>query len=65
MVGGAERGGGLGGALLGFAQLGEGFGEGGEADQEHDGGEPAVLGEVGVGGDDPGGVAELVPGRGR
>ena len=65
MPGGAERGGGLGGALLGLAQLGDGFGQGGEADQEHDRGEGAVPGEVGVGGDQPGGVAELVPGRGR
>ena len=64
MPGGAEGGGGLGGALLGLAQLGDGFGQGGEADQQHDRGERAVSGEVGVGGDEPGGVAELVPGRG-
>jgi hypothetical protein len=64
VLGSAEGGGGLGGALLGVAEFGDGFGEGGEADQQHDGGEPAFLGEVGVGGDEPGGVAELVPGRG-
>jgi hypothetical protein len=63
--GAAERDGGLGGALLGFAQFRDGFDQGGEADQQHDGGEGAVPGEVGVGGDEPGGVAELVPGRGR
>ena len=34
--GGAQRGG-LGGALLGLAQLGDGFGESGEADEKHDG----------------------------
>ena len=63
--GGAEGGGGLGGALLGLAQFGDGLGQGGEADQQHDRGEGAVAGEVGVGGDEPGGVTELVPGRGR
>ena len=63
--GGAERGGGLGGALLGLAPLRDGFSECGQSDQEHDWGEGAVPGEVGVGGDEPGGVAELVPGRGR
>jgi hypothetical protein len=31
VAGGAERGGGLGGALLGLAQLRDGFGERGEA----------------------------------
>jgi hypothetical protein len=62
--GGAECGSGLGGALLGVAEFGDGLGEGGEADQQHDGGDPAFLGEVGVGGDKPGGVTELVPGRG-
>ena len=65
MAGGAEGGGGLGGALLGLAQFGDGFGQSGEADQQHDWGERPVPGEVGVGGDQPGGVAELVPGRGR
>ena len=64
MLGGAEGGGSLGGALLGTAEFGDGFGERGEADQQHDGGEPAFLREVGEGGDEPGGVAELVPGRG-
>jgi hypothetical protein len=63
--GGAERGGGLGGALLGLAQFRDGLGERGEADQQHDRGEGTVPGQVGVGGDDPGRVAELVPGRGR
>ena len=64
VLGSAEGGGGLGGALLGLAEFGDGFGQGGEADQQHDRGERAVSGEVGVGGDEPGGVAELVPGRG-
>jgi hypothetical protein len=64
VAGGAEGSGGLGGALLGLAQFGDGFGQGGEADQQHDGSEGAVLGEVGVSGDQPGGVAEVVPGRG-
>jgi hypothetical protein len=61
VAGGAEGRGGLGGALLGLAQFGDGFGQGGEADQQHDRGECAVLGQVGVGADQPGGVAELVP----
>ena len=65
MPGGAEGGGGLGGALLGFAQLGDGLGERGQPDDKHDRGEPAVPGEVGVRGDEPGGMAELVPYRGR
>ena len=39
MVGGAERGGGLGGTLLGFAQFRDGLYQGGEADQQHDRGE--------------------------
>jgi hypothetical protein len=63
--GGAEGGVGLGGALLGLAQLRDSFGQRGQLDEQHDRGEGAVVGEVGVGGDDPGGVAELVPGRGR
>jgi hypothetical protein len=63
--GGTEGGGGLGGALLGLAQLGDGFGQGGEADQQHDWGERAIADQVGACGDQPGGMAELVPGRGR
>jgi len=34
MAGGAERGGGLGGVLLGFAEFGDGFGERGQLDDE-------------------------------
>jgi hypothetical protein len=63
--GGPERGGSLGGALLGLAQFGDCLGQGGEADQQHDRGEGAVAGQVGIGSDEPGGVAELVPGRAR
>jgi hypothetical protein len=36
VAGGAERGGSLGGALLGLAQLRDCLGQGGEADQQHD-----------------------------
>ena len=61
MAGGAQSGGGLGGALLAFAEFGDGFGQGSEVDDEHDRGEGAVPGEVGVGGDDPGGVAGWFP----
>ena len=34
--GGAEGGGGLGGALLGLAEFGDGFGERGQPDDQHD-----------------------------
>jgi hypothetical protein len=36
MPGGAERGGSLGGALLGLAEFGDGLGQGGEAHRQHD-----------------------------
>jgi len=65
VLGGVEGGGGLDGALLGVAEFGDGFGERGQPDEQHDRGEDAVPGDVGVDGDEPGGVAELVPGRGR
>jgi hypothetical protein len=62
--GGGAGGGGLGGALLGFAQAGDGFGERGQPGDEDDGGERPVAGEVAECGQQPGGLAELVPGRG-
>jgi hypothetical protein len=65
VAGGAEGDGGLGDALLGLAQLSDGLGQSGQADQQHDRGEHAVPGQVAVGGDQPGGVTELVPRRGR
>jgi len=61
---GAMCGGGLVGALLGFAEVGDGFGERGEPDDQQQRPKGVVLGEAGVGGDDPGGVPEPVPGRG-
>jgi hypothetical protein len=44
VLGGAERCGGLGGVLLGLAQFRDGFGEGGQPDEQHDQGERAVAG---------------------
>jgi hypothetical protein len=45
--GGGAGCGGLGGALLGFAQAGDGFGERGQPGDEHDRGQRSVAGEVG------------------
>src|ERR1700677_2650401 len=58
--GGGAGGGGLGCVLLGVAEHGDGFGERGQPDDEQERGECPVLGEPGPGGDQPGGVAELV-----
>ncbi len=65
MFGGAECGGGLGGVLLGLAEVGDGFGESGQLGDEQDRGHRPVLGEVGERGYQPGGLPELVPNRGR
>jgi hypothetical protein len=54
--GGAYCGGGLGGVLLGFAEFGDGFGERGQLDNEHDGGHRPVAGQVGERGQQPGGL---------
>ena len=62
--GGPQRGGGLGGVLLGFAEFGDGFGERGQPGNEHDRGQRPVAGQVGERGQQPGGLPELVPGRG-
>ena len=62
--GGPERGLGLVGALLCLAQLSDGFGEHGELDDQSERRERLVVGEVPVGGDEPGGLAEPVSGRG-
>ena len=54
--------------LLGITEAGEGLGEGGEggeAQEEDQGCEGPVPGEVAQGRDGAGGAAELVPGRGR
>jgi hypothetical protein len=61
----AQRGVGLGGTLLGLAPLRDGFSQRDEADQQHDRGERPVPSQVGVGGDEPGGVTELIPRRCR
>jgi len=45
--GGGAGGGGLGGVLLGVAQFGDGFGEGGQPGDEHQGHKRRVAGEVG------------------
>jgi hypothetical protein len=59
-LGGGEGGSGLGGALLGLAKFGEGFGEGGELEDEDGGGAGVVAAEMGAGGHEAGGVPELV-----
>ena len=62
--GGAERGLGLVGALLCLTQLSDGLGERGELDDQGQRRERLVVGEVPVGGDEPGGLAEQVSYRG-
>ena len=60
LLGGRKGGAGLGGALLGVPQFRDGLGESGQPD-DHD--RPligAVPADVGVGGHDAGGLAELV-----
>jgi hypothetical protein len=56
--------GGLCSVLLGVAEVGDGFGERGQADDEHDRGQRSVPGCAGKRRQQPGGVAEVVPGRG-
>jgi hypothetical protein len=56
--------GGLGGALLGVAKFGDGFGQHGQPGDEHDRGHGAVAGQVGERGQQPGRLAQLVPSRG-
>ncbi len=53
----------LGGVLLGFAEFGDGFGERSQPGDEHDRGQRPVASEVGVRGQQPGGLPEPVPGR--
>ena len=43
--GGGAGCGGLGGVLLGVAEFGDGFGEGGQPGDEHDGGHGSVAGQ--------------------
>ena len=62
--GGLAGGGGLGGVLLGLAELGDGVGERGEADDQRGLGEGAVVAGERGGGQQPGGPAQAVPGRG-
>ena len=64
VAGGAVRGLGLVGTLLGVPQVGDGFGKRGQPDDQDRRREHLVLGEVSVGGDQPGAAAELVPGPG-
>ena len=58
-------GGGLGGVPLGFAEFGDGFGERGQSRDEHDRGYASVAGQAGECGQQPGGLAKLVPGPRR
>jgi hypothetical protein len=62
--GGGASGGGLGGVPLGVAEFGDGFSERGQPGDEHDRGHGPVAGQVGERGQQPGGLAELVPGEG-
>jgi hypothetical protein len=55
--GGVERGGGLGGVLLGLAEFGDGFGERGQLGDEHERGHRPVLGDIGERRQQPGGLA--------
>jgi hypothetical protein len=64
LFGGGAGCGGLGGVLLGVAEFGDGFGERGQPGDEHDRRHGPVAGQAGERGHDPGGLAELVPGRG-
>jgi hypothetical protein len=57
--------GGLGGVLLRFAEFVDGFGERGQPGDEHDRGHGLVAGQAGQRGQQPGGLAEPVPGRRR
>ena len=61
MLGGAQSGGDLGGVPLGVAEFGDGFGERGQSHDEDDRGYASVAGQVGECGQEPGGLAELVP----
>jgi hypothetical protein len=63
--GGTERGLGLVGTLLCLAQLSDGLGEHGELDDQFQRRERLVVGEVPEGGDESGGLTELVPYRRR
>jgi len=60
LLGGDAGRGGLGGVLLGVAELGDGFGERGQPGDEHDRGHGAVAGQGGERGQQPGGLAEVV-----
>ena len=54
----------LGGVVLGFAEVGDGFDEAGEAGQERELGQDGIaVGERGTG-HEAGGAAQVVPGRG-
>jgi hypothetical protein len=65
-VPGAGSGGGsLGGALLDVAEVGDGFGKRGEPSDEQDRGEGWVAGQVRQRAEQPGGLPQLVAGRGR
>jgi hypothetical protein len=62
LLGGGESGSGLGGAVLGMAEFGDGFGERGELeDEDGGGGIGAVAAEAGVDGHEPSGAAEPLP----
>lgn len=64
LLGGDKGGFGLGGAVLGLAQLGDSFGERGKMEDEDGGGAGAVAAEASVGGHEAGGATELVACRG-
>ncbi len=63
--GGTQCGGSLGGVLLGFAEFGDGFCERCQSGDEHNRGHGPVAGQVGQRGQQPGGLAEPIPSRGR
>jgi hypothetical protein len=54
--GGMQCSGGLGGVLLGLAEFGDGFGERGQLDDEHERGHQPVLGDISERGQQPGGL---------
>ena len=64
MLGGAQGAGGLRGVLLAVPQVRDRLGEHGQPDDQHQRAERRVAGDVPVGGQQPGGPAQAIPGRG-
>ena len=63
-LGGLAGGGGLGGVVLGFAEVGDGLDEADEAGQERELGQDGIAGRECGTGHEPGGVAQVVAERG-